>query len=143
MARTAEEVPAAQEPEAEPGDRRRSEERPTSFSGVEVSRAQANARRLVGDERLRRARTAGLFAARKARGEIERVPATPQVTGPAADKRLFVLIRGLPSLGQGGLAPFRYQQFKGYVEVDGVIEPSCLFHGFASQAKALEYWQAV
>ena len=136
-------TPPTQEPEAEPADRRGSDKRAISFSGVEVSRAQANARRLVGEERLRRAHRAGLFAARKARGEIVRVPATPQVTGPAADKWLFVLIRGLPNLGQRGLAPFRYQQFKGYVEVDGVIEPSCVFHGFASQAEALEYWQAV
>ena len=134
---------STQGPEAEPAERRGSGKEQASFSGVEVSRPQANARRLVGDERLRRAHRAGLFAARKARGEIARVPPTPQIAGPAAEKRLFVLIRGLPDLERRGLAPFRYQQFKGYVEVDGVIDPTCIFHGFASQAEALEYWQAV
>ena len=80
---------------------------------------------------------------RKARGEIDRVPASPQIAGPASDKRVFVLIRGLPGLEKRGLGQFRYQRFKGYVEVDGEIEPSCIFHGFASVAEALEYWQAV
>ena len=114
-----------------------------SLAGVSITRDQAHARRLVGGERVLRAYRAGAWAAAKARGKIEWVPATPVIAGAASDERLFVLIRGLPDLGQKGLGQFRYQQFKGYVEVDGVIEPSCIFHGFASQAEALEYWQAV
>ena len=38
---------------------------------------------------------------------------------------------------------YQYPQLRGYVEVDGDVSPSCIFHGFFSVAEALEYWQAV
>ena len=114
-----------------------------SLSGIPLTAAQRAARRIVGESRLVRAAVAGWCALEKKLGLIQAVPRTPELQGAASERRLFILIRGIPGCELIGLAPFRYSQFQGYVEVNNRIHPRAIFHGFASQAEALEYWQAV
>ena len=114
-----------------------------SFAGVPLTPGQAAARRTVGEERLRRAAEAGRQALLRKEGRAEGTPAIGPLHGPGAGRRVFVLIRGLPGESISGYCPFRWRGFRGYVCNDGEVEASCIFHGFASQAEAHEYWQAV
>ena len=114
-----------------------------SFSGIPLAAAQLSARTVVGEARLVRAYQAGCWARAKLGGLLERVPRSERLEGSAGRRRLFVIILARPGLAQRGLAAYAYERIKGYVEVNGQLEDSCIFHGFASQAEALEYWQAV
>ena len=157
-------APAATEPETEPSARRldlvASDQglyvasyapsdvrvpgaRLLSLAGVIITPEQAHARKVIGGEQVPRAHRAGTWAAARAREEVKSAPASPVLVGHRSEENVFVLIRGLPDLGLRGLGPFRYSQFKGYVEVGGVVSASCIFHGFFSVAEASEYWQAV
>ena len=136
-------APPVREPEAEEESASSSTGPAVSLSGYPLSPAQLAARQLVGKDRLERGRTCGYFALQKLEGHITWVPASPVLEWPSNQKRLFVLIRGKRGVDRRGLAAFSYGLFKGYVENYGKIDPWAIFHGFASQAEALEYWQAV
>lgn len=81
------------------------------------------------------------------------MPATPR--RPAGAKSIFVIIRGRSGPGDDfttavrGLAPFPYADIFGYVGraagggANGRgIHDHAIFHGFRSQAEAVEYWNA-
>jgi len=114
-----------------------------SLAGIPLTSAQQAARRQVGEDRLQRAAVAGRQALLKEEGQIECVAPSLPIRGAGAERRVFVLIRGRPGVGLSGFCPFRWQSFKGYVCNDEGLVASCVFHGSASQAEALEYWQAV
>ena len=100
------------------------------------------ARNGISVERLQRAFLAGQFGQQKVQRQIQRVPPTPVFGGPADDKRCFVLLRGRPGARLEGYYEGRYRKFAWYVEEPpAVLHDDVVFHAWASQTDAEEYWR--
>jgi len=94
----------------------------------------------VPADRLQRARCAGEAAAAVLRGERAHVPRTPPLSGAAAVRRVFVILRGV----RGDISGYTvggFESARRFVETrPGVLAADTLFHGFASLAEAAAYW---
>ena len=93
-------------------------------------------------ERLQRARIAGAGAREKLVGRARVVPRTPDldVAGP---KVFFAVAWAVPGVVEFGLIWGHYTQaVAGYVEQQGRLAQSVIFHGFHSPEEAKEYFRA-
>ena len=91
--------------------------------------------------RIQRARTAGIGAGKKLRGESQSVPATPEMTEPVPANRFYVVLRS-----NDESPPSVYQSWKNcknhVLAVDhNPPEPAAcaVFHGFPSWTEVEEY----
>jgi len=101
---------------------------PPAGSSVAAARVPA--------DRLLRARCADEAAAAVWRGEHARVPPTPPLSGAAALRRVFVILRGVRD-GISGYTLGGCESARRFVESrPGVLADDVVFHGFASQAEA-------
>ena len=95
----------------------------------------------ASDADLARAAKAGVNAGRKLSGEIERVPRSPPSASAAPSRHYVVLLS--PHTPARGVGEGHWSDFARHVErSSGELHPAAVFHGFASHAEALAYWEA-
>ena len=93
-------------------------------------------------ERLRRARTAGEFAAQKLAGSIRCVPRTPPLLEFLGSRdRIYIVLRGCRSSpGAGRTTSLQALRARvGVTRSCGDPDPAAVFHGFRSLSEAKEY----
>jgi len=115
------------------------EDEPEPSPALEAVRARFG----IPAARLRRAHEAGAAARPKLSGSAAQVPPTLALPGvPKDDKRCLVLLRARAGLNVSGFFEGRYRAgFAAYVEQsNGAIDPGAVFHGWASQTEAVQYW---
>ena len=135
---------ACDEPEPETEEAAAAEPRPAPQTSASRPHPPTAARNRVRLERLERAFEAGRNALPKLRGLTGRVPATPtEGFEDASAKRFFVLLKGKRGIIAEGFYPGRWAGFAWYVETcSGQLDGSSVYHGWASQTEAEEYWRA-